>query len=198
MRQVIMAIVLAAVLAAMARTAAAENSSIGVVVTSDREPDKFADPKNMKYELNGSHTFDNGLIAGGSFQFIDRAFSNRTRENLEGTLGYRVPLNSAASATASVGLGEHWRQNPNAAAFPYYVLRIAADLALTRTITWNVISFRYRDGFDTNDHFNTPQVATGFTCKLDGQRAVTAKIMRNWHDGAPSSTGVSLGFTQGF
>jgi len=197
MRQVITALLLVAILAATVRTAAAESSSIGVVVTSDREPDKFADPKNTKYELNGSHTFDNGLIAGGSVEYLDRAFSRRSTERLEGTLGYRVPLNSAASATMSAGLGEHWRQNPSAA-FPYYVLRIGADLALTQTITWNVISFRYRDAFDPGDHFNTPQVATGFTCKLDGQRAVTAKIMRNWHDGAPSSTGVSLGFTQGF
>ena len=28
--------------------------------------------------------------------------------------------------------------------FSYYVLRIAADLVLNQTITWNVVSFRYR------------------------------------------------------
>src|SRR5262245_44535500 len=134
---------------AMATTcnAVAENNSIGITVTSDRDPDKFENPKNSKYELNGSHTFDNGAIVGGSFQYNDRAFSDRTRENLEGTLGYRLTLNTALSATGSAGIGEHWRQNPTAA-FPYYVLRIAADLEVNHMITWNVISFRYRDAFN--------------------------------------------------
>lgn len=151
----------------------------------------------MKYELNGSHTFDSGLIAGGSFQYNDHAFSNRASQNLEGTLGYSVPVSGAFSATGSVGVGEHWRQNPTAS-FPYYVLRIATDLELNETVTWNVVSFRYRNGFDPENHYNTPQLATGVTYRFDANNAVTAKIMRNWRDGAPSSTSVSLGFRQRF
>jgi hypothetical protein len=65
-------------------------------------------------------------------------------------------------------------------------------------VTWNVITFRYRDAFNPGDNYNTPQVATGLTLKLDEQRAVIGKIMRNWRDGSPSSTGVALGFKQGF
>jgi hypothetical protein len=76
----------------LGRSAAAESNSIGVTLTSDRDPDKFSDPKDLKYELNGSHTFDSGLIAGGSFQYNDHAFSNRASQNLEGTLGYSVPV----------------------------------------------------------------------------------------------------------
>ena len=173
--------------------AVAESNSIGMTVTSDRDPDKFANPKNMKYELNGTHTFDNGVIVGGSLQYNDRVFSDRTRENLEGTLGYHPPINTALSATGSAGVGAHWRQNPSAA-FPYYVLRIAADLEVNQTITWNVISFRYRDAFNPSEHYNTPQIATGFTFKIDEKNAISAKVMRNWRDGASSSTGVSLGW----
>jgi hypothetical protein len=43
-----------------------------------------------------------------------------------------------------------------------------------------------------------PQIATGLTFNLPEQRSISAKIMRNWKDGQPSSTGVSLGFKQGF
>ncbi len=198
MRQLTTGILLVAATAmGTACAAAAESNSIGMTITSDRDPDKFADPKSTKYELNGAHTFDSSFILGGSFQYSDRAFSNRASQNLEGTLGYRAPLNNAFSLTGSAGIGERWRQNPSAA-FPYYVLRIGADVDLSQTLTWNVISFRYRNAFDPNDNYNTPQVATGFTCKVDEQRAITAKIMRNWRDGAPSSTGVSLGFKQGF
>jgi hypothetical protein len=66
-----------AVTAGMTCYAAAVSSSIGMTITSDREPNDFRDPKNTKYELNGGYTFDSGLILGGSFQFSDTAFSNR-------------------------------------------------------------------------------------------------------------------------
>lgn len=197
MRHLINAILVATATVPMACEAAADSSTMGLTITSDRDPDKFADPKSLKYELNGAHTFDSGLILGGSFQYRDRAFSDRASQNLEGTLGYRVPLTTVFSLTGSAGVGEHWRQNPTAS-FSYYVLRIAADLVLNQTITWNVVSFRYRDGFDPDDHYNTPQIATGFTYKVDEQSSISAKIMRNWRDGDPSSTGVSLGFRQQF
>ncbi len=123
------------------RWAIADNDTIGILITSDRQPSNFADPKNTKFELNGAHTFTSQ--------------------------------------------------------FRYYVLRVGADLDLNRNVTWNVITFRYRDAFNPGDNFNTPQVATGFSFKLDAQRTVTTKIMRNWRDGSPSSTGVALGFKQG-
>jgi hypothetical protein len=179
------------------RGANADSNSIGILITSDRQPNDFADPKNTKYELNGTHTFSNGWNLGGSFQYNNDAFRDRRSQNLEGTIGYRVPLNTAVAVFGSAGLGEHWRQNPDIE-FPYYVLRAGADLDLTHTVTWNVITFRYRDGFNPSDHFNTPQLATGFSFKVDEQRTVTTKIMRNWRDGSPSSTGVALGFKQGF
>src|SRR5262249_36011349 len=156
--------------------AVAQSNSVGLTLTSDRDPDKFENPKNMKYELNGAHTFESGVIVGGSLQYNDRVFSDRTRENLEGTLGYRVAINTAFSATSSAGVGEHWRQNPSAA-FPYYVLRVAADLEVNQTITWNVVSFRYRDAFNPSEHYNTPQIATGFTFKIDEKSAISAKVM---------------------
>jgi hypothetical protein len=190
-------LVAAAILAPACDAAAADSSSVGVSIISDRDPGDFGNPKSTKYELNGAHTFDGGLIFGGSFQYSDTAFSDRTSQNLEGTIGYRVPLDLAFSVTGSAGIGEHWRQNPGAS-FPYYVLRIAADFKLSQAITWNVISYRFRDAFDHNDNYDTPQVATGVTFNLDTQTSISAKIMRNWKDGQPSSTGVSLGFKQSY
>ncbi len=187
----------AAALVAAASDVAADSSSIGLGIISDRDPNNFGDPKNTKYELNGAYTLDSGLIFGGSFQYTDTTFTDRTTQNLEGTIGYRVPLDPTFSVTGSAGIGEHWGQNPSIA-FPYYVLRIAADFKLSQTITWNVISYRFRDAFDRDDNYNTPQIATGVTFNLDGQRSISAKILRNWKDGEPSSTGVLFGFKQGF
>jgi hypothetical protein len=190
-------LVAAAILAAACETAAAGDSSIGVGIISDRDPGNFGDPKSTKYELNGSHTFDGGLIFGASFQYSDTTFSDRSSQNLEGTIGYRVPLGDVFSMTGSAGIGEHWQQNPGTD-FPYYVLRLAADFKLTQAITWNAISFRYRDAFDRNDNYETPQVATGVTFNVDARSSISAKIMRNWKDGQPSGTGVALGFKQRF
>jgi hypothetical protein len=179
------------------RAATAGSDSVGMTITSDRDPDDFAIPKDMKYELTGAHTFDSGVILGGSFQYTDTSFSARASQNFEGTIGYSLPLNSVFSVNGSVGLGEHWRENPSAD-FPYYVLRIGADVALNQDITWNAITYRFRDAFDPNDNYNTPQVATGVTFKINGQSSIALKIMRNWKDDQPSSTGVSLGYKQRF
>ena len=161
--------------------ASAGNDSVGMTITSDRDPDNFEVPKDMKYELNGAHTFDDGLILGGSFQFTDTAFSDRASQNLEGTIGYRMQLDSVLSVNGSAGLGEHWREDPSTY-FPYYVLRIGADLDLNQNITWNTISYRFRDAFDRDDDYDTPQIATGVTFKLDGDNSIAVKIMRNWKD----------------
>jgi hypothetical protein len=179
------------------RGANADGNTFGVQITSDREPNDFADPKNTKFEFNGAHTFSSGWTLGGSFEYNDHAFSNRASQNLEGTIGHRIALAPALSAFGSGGLGEHRRERPSAE-FPYYVLRVGADLDLSHSVTWNVITFRYRDAFNPSDNFYTPQVATGVSFKLDEQRTITTKIMRNWRDGSPSSTGVALGFKQGF
>jgi hypothetical protein len=86
------AVLVVVAILATAYDAAAQNSSVGLGIISDRDPDNFDDPKNTKYELNGSHTFGSGLTIGGSFQYTDTAFSDQTSQNLEGTIGYRVPL----------------------------------------------------------------------------------------------------------
>ena len=190
-------LLLAAAIPATTWGAIADSSSLGLTITSDRNPSNFALPKNTKYQLNGEHTFSSGLIFGGSFQYTDSTFSDRAAQNLEGTIGYSVPLNSVFSLNGSAGIGERLRQN-SSADFPYYVLRIGVNFAINQEMTWNVISYRFRNAFDSNDNYDTPQVATGLTFKLGAQSAISVKIMRNWRDGQPSSTGVSLGFKKGF
>jgi hypothetical protein len=195
MRHLTISMLVAAATIATAFYAAADSDSIGVTFTSDRDPSNFAVPKDTKYELNGAHTFDGGLIFGGSFQYADTTFSSQTSQNLETTVGYRVPLGFAFSMTGSAGIGQYWQQNPGVA-FPYFILRIAADFEISQDITWNVISYRFRDAFDPKDNYNTPQVATGLTFKLDQQSSISVKIIRDWKNGPANDTGVSLGFKQ--
>src|SRR6266478_3479382 len=141
MRRVTAAIAVAAATMAAAGSTMCETNSVGLTITSDRDPDKFADPKDMKYELSGSHAFDGGVIVDASLEYNDRAFSDRIRENLEGAIGYRVSLNRAMSLTGSAGIGEHWRQQPTASSSSF-VLRIGCSLHRNSTSTSNILSRR--------------------------------------------------------
>ena len=97
-----------------------------------------------------------------------------------------TPPQSAMADTATGEGCEHWRQNPDSA-FPYYVFR-TADLGINKALTWNIVTFRYRDAFNPDEHYNTPQLATGLTYKLDEQRSILSRLQRS----SPSSTGVLL------
>ena len=191
--------VLLAATASVAGTgiAVADSNSIGVTITSHRNPHNFGIPRSTKYQFNAGHTFDSGWNLGGSFEYSDTAFSGRASQNLEGTIGYSIPLNYASSLTASAGIGERWHQNPSTS-FPYYVLRIGLNFELTQDVTWNAISYRFRDAFDADENYNTPQIATGLTFKVDEHSSITAKVARNWREGSPSSTGISLDFKRRF
>ena len=187
----------ASAVVAASGAAAAENNAIGLTIKSDRDPDNLAAPKDMKYELTGNHEFDNGIILGGSFQYTDPAFSKSAIQNLEGTVGYGLPLNSAFSLTGSAGIGERWHQRRDTS-FPYYVFRVAVDYAINQNITWNVASFRLRNAFNSSDNYRTPQIATGLTFALDTRSSISLKVMRNWKEGELNSTGISLGFKEKF
>ena len=76
MRYVPIAILVAAATMTATCNVYAGSSSLGVDITSDREPGKFTAPKDVKYEFKAAHTFDSGVIFGGSFTYTDRAFSN--------------------------------------------------------------------------------------------------------------------------
>jgi hypothetical protein len=75
-----------AVTAGITSYAAAGSSSIGMTITSDREPSHFRDPKDTKYELNGGYTFDSGLILGGSFQSATPPLAIGPARTLKGRL----------------------------------------------------------------------------------------------------------------
>jgi hypothetical protein len=78
------------------------------------------------------------------------------------------------------------------------VLRIGADLRLTDRITWNAIGYRYRNAFDTDNDYDTPQLSTGLAFKLDHANTVSGKLYRSWKDGDPDETGLALGFRHEF
>jgi hypothetical protein len=197
MRHVTIVLLIASTTLAPSRVATADSNSIGLTITSDRNPNNSAIPKSVKYKLTGEHTFKNGLIFGSSFQYADPAFSESTKQNLEATVAYSIPLNSIFLLKGSAGIGGRWEQNPDTS-FPYYVFRAAIAIKINEDITWDAVSFRYRNAFERSDNYDTPQIATGLTFKVDTQSSISLKIMRDWKEGEPSDMGVSFGVEKKF
>lgn len=175
-----------------------DSTTVDLSVTSDREEADISVPQSAKVELGLAHTFDGGIILGGSMEYSNTAFSDSATLNLETTVGYRAHLNDVVSVSGSVGIGERVQVSGTGDDIGYYVLRAAADLKLNDTVTWNAVALRYRDGFDPDDDYLTPQVATGLTFKLDEQNAVSTKVQYNTKDGEPYTIGFALGLSHGF
>src|SRR5215204_1534134 len=94
------------VLAFLACPAAADSTSVGVSLTTDRDANDLADPHDAKFEISAAHSFNNGVILGASTEYSNTAFSDKAEVNLEGTIGYRAQLGDLFSVTGSAGLGE--------------------------------------------------------------------------------------------
>jgi hypothetical protein len=176
----------------------ADSTSVGVSFTTDREATDLDLPKDAKVEISASHTFDTGVILGASGEYTNTAFSDSSTVKLEGTVGYRAELGGLFSVTGSAGLGENIQASGSGDTFPYYVLRIGADVKATDHLTWNIITFRYRDAFNSGEDFLTPQVATGLSYDLDGHNSISGAVQYNWKGWDPDSVGLELGYKYRF
>lgn len=174
----------------------AGSSSIGLEIANERDPDDFGKSKDMKYQIDAAHNFDNGVILGGSFQYTDPRKGDKDSQNLEMTVGYRMPLGQVFSVVGSSGIGGRFSGSDDA--FAYYVLRVGMDLRLTEWATWHAVGYRYRNAFDTDNDYETPQLSTGLSFKIDHANSISTTIYRDWKDDSPDATGLSLGFKHEF
>ena len=97
--------------------------------------------------------------------------------------------------------GRRWNFQPGSAGsnFPYYVLYVGSDINLNTKWTWNFVTFRFRDAFDTSNNFEHPG---GFhprlTFKIDDGRSVFATYYYGWKEGSPDYQGIGAGFKYSF
>src|SRR5579872_4344174 len=141
-------------------------------------------------KANGAHTFDSGVIWGGSFQYTDRVGGDRQYKP-ETTLGYNIRLNETWSIPVSAGIGFRWDENPNSKpgpAFPYYVVNAGLNMKISDSWTWNAISARYRDAFEGG--WQTPKLSTGLTYSIDDQNSVYGNVGYAWRNGLPNKISI--------
>ncbi|WP_267215858.1 hypothetical protein [Chelatococcus asaccharovorans] len=178
--------------------ARADETAIGANITFERLPDDFAATRGTDVEVNASHTFDNKLIVGGLAKYYDTISSDSSHAIIQITIGYAWSLGDYLTLTANGGIGGHLQLTGSGNDFPYYVFDVGLDVPVTDLLTWNLVSVRYRNAFDTSNDFETPAIATGFSIRLDKQNSISVKIERDWSDGSPEYTGVQIGYTYRF
>ena len=133
---------------------------------------------------------------GGSFQYTDPTHGGSDSQNLEGTVGYRVPFGHVVSVVGSAGIGARFVGSDDA--FAYYVLRIGADLRLTDRITWNAIGYRYRNAFDTDNDYDTPQLSDWSRLQTRSRKYGLRQALPQLERRQPDETGLALGFKHEF
>ena len=117
---------------------------------------------------------------------------------MKATFGYGFKLNHIVSLTGSAGIGERFQPASSGGDFPYYVLRLRADIDLTERWSWNVITYRFRNAFNTANDYDTPELSSAITLKLDRSHSIYAKYFYAWKDGSPDDQGIGLGYKYNF
>jgi hypothetical protein len=188
--------VLAACIASIG-DAMAQNTTIGVETLFERAPNNFNEPKDFKFQVNAAHEFANGVVLGSSFE-PEVTTSQVWTYNLEATFGYAFKLAHDVTLTGSAGVGERFQPASSGGDFPYYVLRLRADIDLSERWSWNVITYRFRNAFNTANDYDTPELSSAITLKIDRSHSIYAKYFYAWKDGSPDDQGIGLGYKYKF
>lgn len=166
-------------------------------VTTERVPDDFSDTKGTDWGLGISHSFDNHFIFAINTKYYDTAETHDYKVNIDTSVGYTHNF-GAFSLTGMAGIGQHFINGDISRNFPYYFFTVTGDIPITDRFTWTALKLRYRNAFDTDNHYETPEVATGITYWATEQTAVTLFVERDWADGWVAYNGIELGFKHKF
>jgi len=149
-------------------------------------------------KANFAHTFGDGLIWGGTFQFTDKVGGDRQYQ-VENTLGYNIRLNGSWSMPVSAGVGYLWDEDPAnkpSPTFAYYVINAGLNMRISDSWTWNAVSARWRDAFEGG--WQTPKVSTGLTYLIDRRQSIYANVGYAWKNGEPDKISLTAGYRFGF
>lgn len=177
--------------------AQAGSTAIGASMTLEREPDDWSASKSTDWQADIAHTFDNKVILGAAVKYYDTSGTANSALNAQGGIGYTQDF-GPFSLTGMAGIGQHFIEDDDPTSFTYYYFTVALDIPLGEKWVWNALAARYRNAFDTANDYDTPELATGITWKLDAHNAVSLKIERDWKDGAVSYNAVELGYKYRF
>jgi hypothetical protein len=176
--------------------ALAESTSVSLQMSSERNPDNFGDLLDTVYKIETAHSFDDGMFVNGFFEVQVPAESDPNKKNLEGNAGYQATLVEGLSLSLSGGLGGRFTEDDD---FAYYVVRVGGTVAITEWLSWNIVTFRYRDSFHADDDYKTPRLTTKAVIQLDESNDIYGELYRNYNwDWDTTANAFALGYSHRF
>jgi len=155
--------------------AAPSADSLSISYGQDFEVNKFGTKSSDSYGVAYTHKID--AFSVGAAMSTSQNTSNTVSQNIEGQVGYSLPLVAGVTATGKVGVGQRFTTTN----FPYFALYGAADYKINDALTLNAMSYRYRSAVDsTANGYQSHQLGTGVTYALSNTYSVSAKVARNW------------------
>jgi len=180
--------------AAVSTPAPAFANTLSMGYGVDFAPSGFKDKADDAFGVNLTHQYSNGLTAGLEYGDTHTSDSDKQRVEVQG--GYRTNLTDGVSVYGKAGVGERWIPGDS---YQYFALYAGGDYKITDNLTWNAISYRYRNTFDASKDWQQHEFGTGLTYGLTQNVSLTGKIYRDVDQGLNGvDNGVLVGVSYRF
>jgi hypothetical protein len=165
---------------AMAITGAAQAQTNTITVGGGMESSPVDRSDSYKGNLVWQHSLGGAYSIGTTaetYQVQGGKGNNAVKTSLEADAWYTRQVWGPVGIKLGVGIGERVQTPHN---FGYYALYATGNYTINEHWTLNPVQYRYRNGFDSIDRFESHQVGTGVTYNIDATQAVSAKVYRTY------------------
>lgn len=183
---------------ALAKNRLHNNEDLSDSISMSFSVDKNTDhTTNSTPNISYQHDFGNGFQLGLQTETSRNSLSKTFDSKVEVDGFYqRSILDNKVVLSGGLGIGREFTSPTN---FLYYSLYGNIDYNLSDKLVWNAVQYQWRDSFDRKYDFDSNQLGTGLTYKLDPRHSVSLTVYesadRKWNK---QSTGASIGYTYNF
>lgn len=180
----------------LAGHADAGESTLGIAVSTQQVPSNFNKSIAQVYGASYGYTFDNKVILHAAVDYFDFVDSSVWHLNAQAGIGYRFEIIDDLSLVGIVSIGS--RVQSNDTDFPYYDIHGSVDWSLMPEVMWSVVTFRYRNAFNTDYKFETPALGSSIGLRVTDTSTVSLKYLREWSNGKVADNLIGIGYAYHF
>lgn len=173
-----------------------ESNVLGVSIATQREPSDFDKNVSTVTGIGYTHTFDNNFVFDSSIHYFDLSGDHGWRLNSQAGLGYKHEFSDIFSIVGIASIGS--RAQSNDVDFPYYSIHGSVDWKLTDVTTWSVVTFRYRNAFNSDYDFETPALGSALNFRISTSSSISFNYLHEWENGKAADNLIGMGYQYHF